>query len=250
LNQREAVIKVMEEIGGFATLSQLNHKVNYQNWKTRTPEATIRRIVQNKKYFFKIKPGLWALNEYRNNLPDDIINLIEEQKENFDKEKKYTHYYYQGIISEIGILNQFKSYIPPQDKNKPFLNRKLKDVISLETLPRFTFSTVIRNIKSIDVVWINKRQFPSAVFEVEHSTNFKNSLSKFYELLDFSTDMIIVSDSIKHRQFLSIIKLNIFAELQSRVIFCAYGLLDQYYSNPYKFRNFKDFIGTIKSQRI
>lgn len=245
MNQREAVIKVMEEMGGLATLSQLNQNVDFRNWKTRTPFATIRRIVQNEKYFFKIKPGLWALNEYRNKLPGNILQLIVEQKSNFDKEKKYTHYYYQGIISEIGILNQYKSYIPPQDKNKPFLNRRLKDVISLETLPQFTFSPLIKTIKSIDVVWINKRQFPSAVFEVEHSTNFKNSLSKFYELLDFSTDMIIVSDSINYRQFLSIIKLSIFAELQSRVIFCGYGLLDQYYSNPYKFRNFKDFIGAI-----
>jgi hypothetical protein len=250
LNQREAVIEVMEKRGGFATLSQLYQNVDVKNWKTKTPDATIRKIVQDERYFFKIKPGLWALNGYKNKLPDDILILIEEQNENFDKEKKYTHYYYQGIISEIGLLNQFRSYIPPQDKNRPFLNRKLKDVISLQTLPQFTFSTVMKNIKSIDVVWINKRQFPSAVFEVENSTNFKNSLSKFYELLDFSTDMIIVSDSIKYRQFLSIIKLSIFAELQSRVIFCAYDQLDQYYSNPYKFKNFKDFIGTSNSQRI
>jgi hypothetical protein len=250
LNQREAVIEVMEKRGGFATLSQLYQNVDVRNWKTKTPDATIRKIVQDEKYFFKIKPGLWALNEYKNKLPDDIINLIEEQKENFDKEKKYTHYYYQGIISEIGILNQFKSYIPSQDKNRPFLNRKLKDVISLETLPQFTYLNVIKNIKSIDVVWINKRQFPSAVFEVENSTNFKNSLTKFYELLDFSTDMIIVSDSIKYRQYSSIIKLSIFTELQSRVTFCAYSLLDQYYSNPFKFRSFKDFISTIKGRGI
>lgn len=188
-------------MGGFATLSQLNKNVDVRNWKTKTPSATIRRIVQNEKYFFKIKPGLWALNNYKEKLPSDISLLIAEQKKNFDKEKKYTHYYYQGIISEIGKLNQFNSYIPAQDKNKPFLNKTLKDVTSLTTLPQFTFLPIIKSIKSIDVVWLNKRQYPSAVFEVENSTNFKNSLTKFYELIDFSTDMIIVSDAIRYRQF-------------------------------------------------
>ena len=240
----------MEEMGGFSTLSQLYQSVDVSNWKTKTPFATIRRIVQNEKFFFKIKPGLWALNNYKERLPSDVLQLIAEQKTNFDKEKKFTHYYYQGIISEIGILNQFNSYIPPQDKNRPFLTKKLKDVTSLITLPLFTFSTVIKSIKSIDVIWINKRQFPSAVFEVENSTNFKNSLTKFYELIDFSTDMVIVSDAIRYRRFLSVIKLSIFSELQNKVTFCNYGLLDQYYANPFKFRNFKEFLNTIKNQKV
>lgn len=58
MNQREAVISVMVEMGGFATLSQLYLKVDVRDWKTKTPFATIRGIVQNEKYFFKIKPGL------------------------------------------------------------------------------------------------------------------------------------------------------------------------------------------------
>lgn len=236
----------MEEMSGFATLSQLYHNIDVSNWKTKTPFATIRRIVQNEKFFFKIKPGLWALNSYKEKLPSDILQLISEQKKNFDKEKKFTHYYYQGLISEIGILNQFSTYIPPQDKNKPFLNKTLKEVSSITTLPQFTFQSVLKSIMTIDVVWVNKRQFPSAVFEVENSTDFKNSLTKFYELIDFSTDMIIVSDARRYRQFLSVIKLSIFSELQNKVSFCEYSLLDQYYSNPFKFKNFKEFLRAIK----
>jgi len=246
LNQREAVIDVMKEIGGFATLSQLYNNVDVSNWKTKTPFASIRRIVQNEKFFFKIRPGLWALNNYKDRLPSDVLQLIAEQKKNFDKEKKFTHYYYQGIISEIGTLNQFNTYIPPQDKNKPFLNKTLKDVSSLTSLPQFTFPEVVKNIRTIDVVWINKRQFPNAVFEVENSTDFKNSLTKFYELIDFSTEMIIVSDAIRYRQFSLVINLGIFAELKNRVTFCEYGSLDQYYSNPFKFRNFKEFLNNIR----
>ena len=58
MKQHEAVIQVMKENGGFATLGYL-----YQNvlkikdciWETKTPFATIRRIVQDDRFFFKNK---------------------------------------------------------------------------------------------------------------------------------------------------------------------------------------------------
>ena len=52
MSQRDQVIEVMENQGGFATLGQLNQRVDCSSWETRTPYATIRRIVQNKKYFW------------------------------------------------------------------------------------------------------------------------------------------------------------------------------------------------------
>jgi len=59
--QANQVIKVMEELGGFATFGTLNSKIDFSKWKTKTPEASVRRIVQENPAFFKIKPGLWAL---------------------------------------------------------------------------------------------------------------------------------------------------------------------------------------------
>ena len=50
MKQHEAVIKVMEQSGGFATLGYLNQevlKVSGVEWKTKTPFASIRRIVQD-----------------------------------------------------------------------------------------------------------------------------------------------------------------------------------------------------------
>ena len=203
MKQYEAVIKVMKENGGFATLKHLNDKVlkvSDIEWKTKTPFASIRRIVQDHKFFFKIKPGLWALKTYKDKLPDNISKILEESKLPFKEEQKYTHYYYQGILAEIGALHNYEIYIPPQDKNRPFLNKQLKDVSTLEKLPSFTFEQIVNTIKSIDVIWINKRNFPAKVFEVEHSTDFKNSLNKFYELIDFSTSMIIISHKKREKQ--------------------------------------------------
>jgi len=44
-------------------VAKLNTLVDVSGWNSKTPYASIRRIVQVNKEFFKIKPGLWALRE-------------------------------------------------------------------------------------------------------------------------------------------------------------------------------------------
>lgn len=241
MKQYEAVIKVMEKNGGFATLKYLNEnalKLDGAEWKTKTPFASIRRIVQDSRFFFKIKPGLWALNSYKSKLPNNILEIIKESKTPLEKEQKYTHYYYQGILAEIGTLHEYQVYIPAQDKNKPYLNKKLKDVTTLDKIPYFTYDYIIKRITSIDVIWVNDRNFPATIFEVEHSTNFINSLNKFHELIDFFTHMVIVSDKQRMAQFNSVSNLSVYKDLKDRVKFCDYEYLENYYSNPFQFKQF------------
>lgn len=40
--------------GGYATFQQLNYLVDTSEWNTKTPDATIRRIVQNSNDFSKL----------------------------------------------------------------------------------------------------------------------------------------------------------------------------------------------------
>ena len=52
MKQYEAVILTIERLGGVATLGELNHevfKIEDCEWKTKTPFASIRRIVQQNK---------------------------------------------------------------------------------------------------------------------------------------------------------------------------------------------------------
>ena len=63
--QEMQVVDAMRQEGGFATLRRLNEIVDFSTWKPKTHEATIRRIVQESSHFFRIQPGLWALNESR-----------------------------------------------------------------------------------------------------------------------------------------------------------------------------------------
>ena len=49
MKQNEAIILTFERLGGIATLGQLNQevfKIKDCEWKTKTPFASIRRIVQ------------------------------------------------------------------------------------------------------------------------------------------------------------------------------------------------------------
>ncbi|MCD6223885.1 MAG: hypothetical protein J7J73_03130 [Deltaproteobacteria bacterium] len=236
MKQHEAVIKVMEGNNGFATLGYLYEnvlKVPNVTWKTKTPFASIRRIVQDKKFFFKIKPGLWALNTHKKELPCEVLSMIEEGKK-VKKEEKFTHSYYQGLLIQIGNNKGYKTYIPPQDKNKMFLNHALKELVNLNTIYKFTYDEVIQKIRSIDVFWFNERRFPASIFEVEHSTDFKKSLLKFLELQDFLAKMYIVSHKQRQKEFLSKIDFVGFKPIKNRVIFISYEEVASWHSKSYE----------------
>jgi len=236
MKQYEAVIKTMKEKGSYATLGLLYQEaLNVPGviWKTKTPFASIRRIVQDSRFFFKIKPGLWALKSYKNNLPHGILSLIEEDKLR-EEEKKYTHSYYQGLIIEIGNIKGFNTYIPPQDKNKVFLNNSLKDLVSINSICKFTYEDVIQKIQSIDVFWFNERRFPDSIFEIEHSTDFKNSLLKFLELQDFSVQMYIISNKKRQREFFSKINFIGFKPIKNRTRFIAFEEVSRWHAKSYE----------------
>ncbi|MCI5523160.1 MAG: hypothetical protein MR449_03395 [Spirochaetia bacterium] len=83
MKQYEAVIQTLERLGGVATLGQLNQevfKIKDCEWKTKTPFASIRRIVQENENIYKIKPGLWALKSYKKELEQKGIVVETEKK--------------------------------------------------------------------------------------------------------------------------------------------------------------------------
>ena len=63
---------------------------------------------------------------------------------------------------------------------------------------------------------------PVTLFEVEHPTDFQNSLIKFSDLQDLYTRMIIVTDHNREREFLQKIQSSVFTEISKRVDFLGY----------------------------
>ncbi len=234
MKQYEAVIKVMEENGGYATLGYL-----YQNvleikdckWETKTPLASIRRIVQDERFFFKIRPGLWALKSYKDKLPPNIFPTKEVTKY---KQEEFNHTYYQGLLVEVGNLKKYQTFVPNQDKNKVYLDKRLGEIISIDEFYRFTYDNILQRARTIDVSWFNIRKMPSVLFEIEHSTDIQNSLIKFVELQDFYVKFYIVADEIRKKEFAVKLSLNAFMPIKDRIQFMSYIQLSDWHTKTYE----------------
>ena len=226
MKQYDAVIEVMKKNGGLSTLGRLYADalaIPGVEWKTKTPFASIRRIVQDPRFFFKIRPGLWALNEYRKRIPEELLS-------GKNKKTEYTHSFYQGLLVEIGNIKSFGTFVPSQDKNKKFLNKSLSQIATVAPMYPFSYDRLVNRAKTIDVVWFNQRRLPQAFFEVEHSTDIQNSLLKFLELQDFNSDFRIVADAHRVREFDSKLSYDAFRAIASRVKFVDYDTISQFHS--------------------
>ena len=146
MNQNKAVLVTLEKLGGVATLGQLNQevfKITDCEWKTKTPFASIRRIVQLNKNIYKIKPGLYGLVEFKKQL--ESKGIIEETDKNKDSKEiiDFNHSYFQGLLLTIGNLKGLNTFVPNQDKNRYLLNTKLADIRTLNDLPTFSYPHLI-----------------------------------------------------------------------------------------------------------
>lgn len=234
MKQHEAVIKIMERNGGFATLGYLNQevlKVPDVEWKTKTPFASIRRIVQDERFFFKIKPGLWALRSYRDKLPQNIFPTSAVPKH---EQEVFNHSYYQGLLIEVGNLKKYETFVPNQDKNKKFLDKTLGEISSQAGFYQFGYDHIIRKAKTIDVSWFNIRKMPSVLFEVEHSTDIQNSLLKFVELQDYHANLFIVADKARKNEYVSKLSLSAFLPIKTRVQFMDYDKLSEWHTKTFE----------------
>ncbi len=219
--QVDDIIETMVKNGGFATLGYLNQNVDTSAWATKTPFESIRCYLQRRKEFFKIQPGLWALEDYRESVLKKF-NLKETDKVS---NEVFTHSYYQGLITDIGNWRKFKTYTPAQDKNRMYLDKKLGDISTTTDIPEFTFPNIVNRARTVDAIWFNERNLPNSFYEVEHSTNIINSLNKFYELQDFRASFYIVADNKRKTEFESKINQSIYDSIRPIVKFVDYESL-------------------------
>jgi hypothetical protein len=230
--QAKQVIETMYKLGGVATFAKLNAEMDYTSWKTKTPEASVRRIVQDHKEFFRIKPGLWALSEMKSETLEKMgLTALEVQTDSTPPD--FTHAYYQGLIVEIGKMKKNITYIPAQDKNRLFIKTPLYSMADTTEILPFSYPNLVKRAKSVDVIWFNQREMPNAFFEVEHTTDIQNSVLKYYDLQDFYAKFYIVADRVRERKYEEVISREIFAVIKPRVFFLSYDRVVNYYEKAY-----------------
>lgn len=233
MKQHEAVIIALERLNGLATLAQLYRetmKVEGCTWGTKTPFASIRRIVQTQvQDIYKIKPGLYGLVSKR--AENESRGVVAETTANAGSEalKKFDHSYYQGLLLSLGNLKKFQTFAPSQDKQKKFLHGTLGALRSLEAIPPYTYPKLVQRSSTIDVIWFNDRGLPNSFFEVESTTDIQNSLGKFVDLQDFNTRMLIVAHEARRAEFEDKRHRVAFAAVKERVKFLSYGSLGKQY---------------------
>lgn len=161
---------------------------------------------------------------------EDVLTKLSIEPNNKVSDERFTHSYYQGIVVEIGNIKKFRTYIPAQDKNKKFLEKNLCDLATMDSIPKFTYENILRKAKTVDVIWFNERQMPCGFYEVEHTTDIKNSLSKFYELQDFRATFSIIADERRREQFNDIISASMYNPIRKLVRFVSYDSLVKQYA--------------------
>ncbi len=217
MKQYEQVIKIMEQLGGSATLRRLNQTVDISQWSTKTPYASIRRIVQDEKFFFSIRPGLWALNSHK-----EKFTISKDPV----KEKEFSHSYYQGLLLELGEIKKFETFVPQQDKNKIFLDTTLAKTRTLDKIYDFGYEKIVKRASFIDVLWFNDRKMPERAFEVEISTNFSESFSRYVALQDFNIKFFIIADESREKDYKNKLQRSEFQSIQKRIKFISTKTLE------------------------
>ena len=218
------VVEAMRKNGGSATFGHLYSSLDFSGWKTKTPEASVRRVVQTHPQLFKkILPGLWALEEFREKYQLERFDDVVQDEVTEERKQEFTHSYDQGLVVQIGNMHGEETFVAKNDQSRMFLDKTLKEVSSLADIYKFGSDEIQRRAKNVDVIWFNvNERMPSAFFEVEHSTDIKNSLAKFGDFQSLHANFYIVAREERREQFDTLINRPIFSPLRNRVKFFTY----------------------------
>lgn len=226
----DAIEEVIRRNGNTATLKTLHEQAppiyaEHNEIRGLTPHKTIDERVQRDKRFVKLVPGLYTLADTVSQLPASI----NPAKQTVQQRETLTHISMQALLLQIGQFYKYDTFTP--DGTKSYVNSKLRDFATLSDFPKFTYDRVLRRTRNIDVSWFNQRGMPSRVFEIENSTDMKNGLSKFMELVDFKTKMFIVAPAKRENEFRNILQQPTFKPIETQVEFCNYEMVEKLFNS-------------------
>lgn len=222
-----AIEAVMKSNGGYAPL----HLIYRDIWKHKsresiigkTPEQTIQERVQRDKRFVRIGLGVYALADYKE---QGRLPLPPEAKTEKQKQVRQ-HSEIQGKLLMLG--NHLGAETYTADKGAIFTGGVLGKIATLAKPYPFTYKDMVKQVSLMDVVWFNERKYPSYFFEVEHTTDFGNSLAKFCDLQDFNAEFICVADGRREDKFHSQINRAAYSAMRGRCRFKTYAEIEHAY---------------------
>lgn len=216
--------RIMRDNGGHASLKLLSREFpNYADSriKGKTPLASLRRELQRRDIFKKIGLGVYALEGAE-------LPLQPDPKTKKEKTAK-RHSDIQGMLLEIGNSRTECADTYTPDRGRVFNKMLLGSIATIRDIPRFTYDNIIDAVRYADVIWFNERGFPSSVFEVEHSTDFRDALMKFCELQDFNARFCCIADNSRRDKFKRELNRTAFSAIKDRCDFRPYEEVERSY---------------------
>lgn len=232
----EAIKKVLEDFNGAATLEQI-----YTNIEKYYPAAKVSRVwqegirgvlyreIKKGRYFKRVGLGIFALKDYK-----------EEPKTTLEG-KQRIHPFIEGICLELGNFENFATYTA--DPSAKFKNNIiLANLSTLNNLPEFTYTDILREVKRIDVIWFSKKglMFPQKAFEVVDSIGtLGEAFNRTLQLLNFRTDFLIVGPKEHCEKFNQKISLELYIRFRERYKFKDYDALINFYERSVELNKVK-----------
>jgi hypothetical protein len=244
----KAILSVFEMQGGIVTLRDLYTLVPplIQNTlsedTSHTIRAYLRRLKKTKGRIKQIGLSTYALTETSptESFYEQVVDKHLKAKDLNSIPKERLHGYVEGMLIELGNLNDYETYTP--DRTPFFNGKRLGELITHQTIPDFTYPAIINKARNIDVIWF-KEGFPIKTFDVENSTDFTKALLRAYQLKNFRTRFFMVADSDKKAIYADRINTKPFDSIKQNVQFIPYEqVYDLYRSTATASRQIKSSV--------
>ena len=219
--------RVMLENGGYAPLKLIYQKfrerVDLGKVRGKTPMNSLRHEALSNPRFERIGLGVYALC-------DRVPALVRTPPPRTKAEKVVRrHSDIQGMLLEIGNTRELVTETYTADRKARFQNKTLGNIATMGKMPQFTYKPIVDAVRHVDVAWFNERRFPVKVFEVEHTSNFRNALTKFCQLQDFHATFCCVAEQAKEDKYLRAVEMAAFSSIRERCEFIAYEKVEADY---------------------
>lgn len=247
----DAIIRVIEECGGSATLKELYQ--NIPQIREVSPHldanhiirAFLRRMTRISGKLKRIGLGIYALPDIK--LEQTLFDEIQEGKTAKEMFRGIgdidLHSYVEGMLLELGNVYGYLTYTA--DPSGKFSSKLLGKFATIENFPNFTSSALLNIAKTIDVIWFTKRALvviPKHTFDVEKTTDFSKALHRAYQLRDFKTTFYVVSQIEKGQQFQKKMTTDPYEEISDRFFFRSFDDVFLLYEAAIKHSELKERI--------
>lgn len=247
----DAIIRVVRECGGSATLKELYENVPQIREVplhldvNHIIRAYLRRMTRISGKLKKIGLGVYALPDIK--LEQTLFDEIQGGKTKTEIFKVVSdidlHSYVEGMLLELGNIYGYLTYTA--DPSGMFSFKPLAKFATIENFPDFTSSTLLNIAKTIDVIWFTRRALvimPKHTFDVEKTTDFSKALHRAYQLRDFKTTFYVVSQIEKDQQFQKRLNTDPYEEISDRFFFRSFEEIFSLYEAAIKHSELKERI--------